>query len=615
MTASSSPAPQRQSRFALFRNEATTHILLPLFLLCVLIVIGATTLHTISSERQAAQAQAHQAKDELVRAYASHLELSVGAIERSLKAVKYAVGLRGHTRALPMLNELGLTPSGLFFTVRIIDERGIIVASNAGQERADVSAEPYFHYHRTDNQKQTFISHVRPGASRSEWVVYFSRRLNDTSGRFAGVVAVGVDPAYLSSFEHHRLGSAGAIGVVGADGIVRAWRSGGRLTWGQRATLGADSAIAALWDDEKRLVGTQALARVALSAVVGLSVREQMQAFEERRESLLWIAGITSATLSLIVTLLCLWSWQVTRTRARARRAEETYAAASKASMDAFFVLRALRQLDGAIIEFTIEELNDRAEKMLGMARADLLGRPLSTVLPTLRTSGIFQDLVDITLLGGVRECEWQWSDEPGAPRWLHRQVVAVENGVVAIVRDITERVLIEQRIRHIAHHDELTGLVNRTLLRDRLELSIVQAQRRGRCVALVFIDLDGFKQVNDTFGHDGGDELLRVVAARMVAGVRREDTVGRFGGDEFVIVLGDVGPDPAVLLALLEKIRDSVNQPVALAAGSASVGCSGGIAMYPADGASAADLLRHADSAMYRAKQLGKDNVQFYAA
>jgi PAS domain-containing protein len=106
--------------------------------------------------------------------------------------------------------------------------------------------------------------------------------------------------------------------------------------------------------------------------------------------------------------------------------------------------------------------------------------------------------------------------DRPAAGRWLQRQIVPVEGGAVATVRDITERKLAEERIRHLAHHDELTGLPNRSLIRDRLDQAVLNAQRNGKHLALAFVDLDGFKLVNDGLGHNAGDELLKVVGRRM---------------------------------------------------------------------------------------------------
>jgi diguanylate cyclase (GGDEF)-like protein len=217
-----------------------------------------------------------------------------------------------------------------------------------------------------------------------------------------------------------------------------------------------------------------------------------------------------------------------------------------------------------------------------------------------------------VTRKGGVHEQEWQSTLPQLRARWLHQQVVAVRGGLVAIVRDISERKLAEERMVHLAHHDTLTGLPNRSLISDRLDMTIAQAQRNGGSVMVAFIDLDGFKLVNDGLGHNAGDELLKVVAERMSGCLRTSDTVGRFGGDEFVLLLTEPGPvvDAA---PVLERVREAVLQSISLCGQEVQVSCSIGVAVYPNDGHDVETLLMNADAAMYRAKELGKNNCQFY--
>ena len=175
------------------------------------------------------------------------------------------------------------------------------------------------------------------------------------------------------------------------------------------------------------------------------------------------------------------------------------------------------------------------------------------------------------------------------------------------------ERKLAEDRIQFMATHDALTGLPNRTLLKDRLNQAILVAKRFGRGVAVVFVDLDNFKVVNDSLGHNAGDELLRTVAGRILSQVRAADTVVRIGGDEFVIVLCDQDQEAPSLSATLTRIQDAIAEPVESEGRSFRVTSSLGVASYPADGDDAEALLSNADSAMYRAKEVGRDNFQFY--
>jgi diguanylate cyclase (GGDEF)-like protein len=170
-------------------------------------------------------------------------------------------------------------------------------------------------------------------------------------------------------------------------------------------------------------------------------------------------------------------------------------------------------------------------------------------------------------------------------------------------------------QLKHQATHDTLTGLPNRSLLEDRLTQAISYAERYHRLVTVIFIDLDGFKLVNDSLGHKAGDDLLKIMAERLVKCVRSVDTVVRLGGDEFVIVLFDQSETGEAIIPTLQRIREAIAQPVQVVGQTFLLTGSLGLATYPADGADASALLMNADAAMYRAKDLGRNNYQFYAA
>jgi diguanylate cyclase (GGDEF)-like protein/PAS domain S-box-containing protein len=175
------------------------------------------------------------------------------------------------------------------------------------------------------------------------------------------------------------------------------------------------------------------------------------------------------------------------------------------------------------------------------------------------------------------------------------------------------ERKRAEDRIQFMANHDALTGLPNRTLLKDRFAQAMSHARRHDSWVTVAFIDLDNFKLVNDSLGHNAGDELLKIVAARMVNRVRALDTVVRLGGDEFVILLFDQPKNVDIITATIQKIRAAIAEPIRIAGHDLQIASSIGLVNYPDDGADADTLLANADAAMYRAKQIGRDNFQFY--
>lgn len=189
-----------------------------------------------------------------------------------------------------------------------------------------------------------------------------------------------------------------------------------------------------------------------------------------------------------------------------------------------------------------------------------------------------------------------------------------LETANVHLQSEIFERMQAEKRIWHIAHHDALTGLPNRALLQDRLSQALIAAERGHNRVAVLFLDLDRFKSVNDSLGHDVGDALLKIVADRLVSVVRDVDTVCRLGGDEFVIILGAVsGPDDAVMIA--ERVVEVLAQPVDAMGHALRASTSIGIALFPDDATDAQALMKSADAAMYTAKSRGRNNFQFFSA
>jgi len=182
-----------------------------------------------------------------------------------------------------------------------------------------------------------------------------------------------------------------------------------------------------------------------------------------------------------------------------------------------------------------------------------------------------------------------------------------VEERTRELQEEVTERRRAEEKLRHVASHDGLTDLPNRMLLMDRLDQAVNHAHRDARKCAVLFIDLDGFKPINDTLGHDKGDLVLQEVAVRLNASIRETDTAARFGGDEFVLVLTDLGSrDAATHVA--HKVLTNLTAPIDLDGDEAHIGASIGIAFYPDHGKSAALILKQADNAMYTVKDSGKN-------
>ncbi|MGZ5079882.1 MAG: putative bifunctional diguanylate cyclase/phosphodiesterase [Usitatibacter sp.] len=212
--------------------------------------------------------------------------------------------------------------------------------------------------------------------------------------------------------------------------------------------------------------------------------------------------------------------------------------------------------------------------------------------------------LANATRAGGTIHCEWYNTplfDGAG-------QVI----GFASLVQDITERLNTERTIHYMAHHDALTGLPNRRLMQDRLNQAIMAARRKQRHVAVLFLDLDRFKVVNDTLGHDTGDFILKDVGRRLLTCVREVDTVSREGGDEFVVILPDLErPEHARVVA--DKILKELARPVEIGGQEIHITPSIGISHYPNDATDVQQLLKHADNAMYQAKDAGRNTIRFF--
>jgi len=264
-------------------------------------------------------------------------------------------------------------------------------------------------------------------------------------------------------------------------------------------------------------------------------------------------------------------------------------------------------RLDGVITD-----CNNTFADMLGFSRADLVGKQMSDLyVNAAEAEELLSLLRSVGTLNSV-EIELRRADRH--PLWVLENLVMVGSaldGVVhATVVDISDRKRAEEQIEFHAYHDVLTQLPNRKLFTDRLRQALSRAKRGGKSVAVMFIDVDHFKTINDTLGHTAGDELLLEMSSRLRACVREDDTVARLGGDEFTIILSDMREaEDAMFVA--QKILETVQEPLEIAGMPLIVTASIGISIFPVDGTDPESLLRNADSAMYRAKEGGRNNYQ----
>jgi diguanylate cyclase (GGDEF)-like protein/PAS domain S-box-containing protein len=262
--------------------------------------------------------------------------------------------------------------------------------------------------------------------------------------------------------------------------------------------------------------------------------------------------------------------------------------------------------------------LSDASRRLLGFEPSELVGRSAYDIIhPDDRDE--VRHLSKLITDAGPTTFSYRIMQKDGSMIWFETTSRSVRNPVTGVIdeiicvsRDISERKRAEEQIEFQAYHDALTGLPNRRLFRDRLTVALAHARRLRSTLAVMFLDLDRFKYVNDTLGHSLGDELLKMVAARLEAALREEDSIARMGGDEFTILLPELkNPEDAASVA--QKLLEAVGQPMRIEETELFITTSIGIALFPNDGDSAELLLKNADHAMYRAKDAGRNSYQLF--
>ncbi|GMR19459.1 MAG: hypothetical protein BMS9Abin36_0054 [Gammaproteobacteria bacterium] len=278
--------------------------------------------------------------------------------------------------------------------------------------------------------------------------------------------------------------------------------------------------------------------------------------------------------------------------------------------------------LEGIIItssEGIIQAVNPAFTEITGYLAEEVIGENPRILHSGRQNEAFYEEMWQTLLATGC----WQgevWNRRKNGevyPEWLAITAIHDDNGKVSqyasLFNDITEQKKNEERLAHQAYHDALTNLPNRLLFHDRLNMALAYAQRNDTMLAVLFLDLDRFKNINDSLGHSVGDRLLQGVAERLTHSVRQEDTVARMGGDEFTILLPHT-PHTSSVAEVAEKILDTLKRPLHVCGHELFVTASIGISIYPGDTRQAESLMKNADTAMYRAKERGGNNYQFYA-
>ena len=624
---STKPLPySRAEKLRHLGSNLRTLLVWPLLFGMLAAALWAWAYWMIEHEKRAVSERAFSSAAAQSRAYADQLDRMVGQIDYIMLSLKYHWQQTAGGMKLEEQVRQGLVPVSPGLAVTIVNRRGDPVTSTQPlpEEKFNVAGRQYFRAHRDDPSLGMQISRPMIGLRQKRQIIVLSRRLDDGSGAFGGVIVVAIEPAYLSSFvDDTGLRDGDFIAARRGDGAFFASRFGDKKS-GNRPVLKDDpvfdkpTGLALMQGDRfidgrPRFVGWQVAKNYPVVALVGLAEDGLLAAYDPREKELRLIALAGSAMLLLItvisVSLASLRIWRLQYER----EVQATYRLATDNAREGFYMLRPLYDKSRKLVDFLIEDCNERGAMYRGLPRARLLGSRLSKMVPVLFEHHMLPACTK-AMESGFLEDEMHLPARNGREtQWLQRRLVRSGLGLAVTLRDITDQKAHEKTLLQMANTDPVTTLPNRHWLMQTLPGAVARARGQASLLAVMFVDLDDFKNVNDTLGHAAGDELLRAAALRLKALVRQRDSIARLGGDEFTVVLESAVNETEVL-AVAERIIETLATPFVIGDGSLhTVRASIGVSLYPRDGADGDTLLKHADIAMYAAKADGKGRVRLF--
>jgi len=557
--------------------------------------------------------------------YADRTRRSIDGFDLLLRVMRRNWAISKGAIKLVETGEQNLLTSDSVVAIAIFDGTGrMITSSKPDGQPFSAQNSLYFTEQRDSNADLLYISPPLLDRISDREVVVFSRKLESAADRFPGIVALFVLPQYFTAnYIETILGSHGILSLLGTENNFQIARTGNRMYTTSMPLLNAFSssdsnrktyARGEHWfsDKRNRYISWQPVKGYPLLAAVGFDAQEAKAGFLlEKNKSLsnalwntLWLAG--AALLGMAFSILHSWR------RYQLDLIRTAYRIATEDSGDGFFIKRPIRNLKGEISDFEIVDCNHRGAELLGTSRNLIVGRKLSDVLDGSSLNQLSQQLHD-ALEHGLHESEIQTSGKaPFKAHWLRFKAVRTQGDLAITIRDISESKMHVQELERRSNEDSLTGLPNRFWIQSYLPKAIDRAQQSKNDLAVLFIDLDGFKAINDALGHLAGDELLRTVSKRLRAAVRPLDHVVRLGGDEFVVLVENLSQEDDVQY-IAERVLKAFRAGFHTHYGVYAVGASIGISLYPMDGDDALTLLKNADIAMYWVKTSGKGGYRFF--
>ncbi|HEY8024647.1 MAG TPA: EAL domain-containing protein [Burkholderiaceae bacterium] len=600
-----------------------------------LIVIGVLWFaeqSQVELDRRAAANDGLRDAATLSKAYARYIDRSLEQADQLSLFIQHEWEHRGNSLKLEELSQLGIFPASQYAFVSIINRDGIVLTGSLSATSVNSLADrDYFQFHKHHADTSLRIGTPTVGRISKRIVIQLTRRLVDGQGNFDGVLLIAVEPAQLTSFyDNASFGKHGLLALIGQDGRVRAGRVGEDMLQLPHEhalpLIAGDVATSALYDRQwfadrqARYVGQSPLGHFPMVAIAGFSEQERLSPYQDTWHAFEMFAVAGTIVIVMFIVIAGLLSARLIWRNQRESEVRLTYRLATESGHDGFYMLRALRDRSQQVVDFEVADCNERGAAFTGLPSSQLVGKLLSQLYPK-PYFYVVLDMFRKAMEEGFNESELQIPPEsPVKLEWIEYKMIRSGTGLALTARDISHAKRHERELWNMANEDALTALPNRKWMAAHLPGALKRAEDSGEMLALLFIDLDDFKDVNDTQGHSAGDELLRLAAERIKAVLRPSDYVVRLGGDEFIVILNPVA-DKSHVVHVADRIANTLKQPASLSATTqdttgqriASIAASIGIAIFPGDGTDIETLLKNSDIAMYHAKAEGKGHFRFY--
>ena len=611
-------------------NKKTVVLALIATVLALNVFVAGLLAYALSAAKERKEQEVRTTVENMALLLDQSVAASVREIELLLREVQIHLerdlrqGLtldRGEMNGLIAEHQAWLLQSA---EIRVTDATGAVVLGHGVTPETQVSYadRDFFIAHRAQDDQQTRASKLFFGRIAGTWITVFSRRYNAPDGRFAGVVTAAVPAAYFRGLlSGLRLGPHGIALIRDQDmAMIARWpvldspagaigsRGGSQelsdiIASGVQAQSFYSTRTA---DGVTRINAYRRLERMPAFVVLGWGEKDYLAQWHEdvRKAMLLWL-------LFLAVTVLAGGLlWRLVNANERANQRSRILL---QNASDGIHIIDA---------EGTVIEASDAFCRMLGYAHGDVIGMNVSQWDAYYPEKALREGLSRLLASSEVHTFESAYRRKDGSvlPVEISAFPLEVDGRTVLFnsARDISARKSSEAEVRRLAYFDPLTGLPNRRLLMERLECALEACARDGSKGALLFIDLDNFKAVNDTVGHAEGDRLLEQVAAILGHCVRRDDTVARLGGDEFIVMLQDLSGDELEASRLAEaighKILQALHKRFELGSSEHRVSASVGVTLFgDHPGERVEEPLKRADMAMYQAKFAGRNALRFF--